>query len=163
MTTPADIEAAIDVVDDIARESELLGVEDAVNTLEALERLAAAVREASSLIETQAVQQLEQPKVINGRRYVRHDEYKRRFNHDRIAKMAAERGVADRNGEILSPRDAARNTANLMRKIYVSDSSTAKVGMMRHYLGVGDVAAENLVHDEWARATVRVYPLDEGE
>jgi hypothetical protein len=163
MTTSADLEAAIDVVDDIARDSEQLSVEDAVNALDALERLAAAIREAMSLVETQAVQQLEQPKVVNGRRYVRHDEYKRRFNHDRIAKMVADRAIADRNGELLSTKDAVRNAANLMRKIYVSDSSTAKVGMIRHYLGVGDVTEENLAHDEWARATVRVYSLEEEE
>ena len=163
MTTPADIEAAIDVVDDIARESELLALRDAIAALEALDRLAHAAREARTLVEMQMVALLEQPQIVDGRRWKRSDEYKRRYEHDRIVKMVADRAIADRNGELLDAKAAARNAANLMRKIYVSPSTDAKVGMLRHYLGVGNVLAENLAADEYARTKVEVVQLKEEE
>ena len=161
----ADIEAALDVITDLCEQADQIsGVEEVMDVLEQLGLLAAAVRRAQSMVEAQAVSLLEQPVVISGRRYVKANEYKRRFEHERIAKLVADQAlVYSTTGEIRSARDAVAKAVALMQAIYVSPSTDAKVGALRHYLGVGGVVEENLARDEWTGAKVHVYPVESTE
>lgn len=157
-----DLRAAIDVVDQLAERSDSLRVDEAVEALEALAQLGNAVKQAMVLIESGAANQLEQPRVIGNRRYVKANRYTRRFNHERIAKMiAVQASINNITGEIASAVKAAETATYLMREIYVSHSTDAKMGALRALLGVGDPFAENLARNEHTGTKVEVYDLKE--
>lgn len=159
-----DLLAVMDVIGRLIELSDEMDLETAVATLEVLGQLGSEVRRAQSMVETQEMRLLEQPKIIDGQRYVKTPKYTRRFDHDRVARLVRDRAAVDRRtGEVNHTMAAVGLAISLMRKIYVSDSTDAKVTALKTYLGVGDVIAENLARDERTGTIVKVYPLREEE
>ena len=126
VTTLADIDAAIDVLVDMCEQADqITGIEEAMDVLDRLGQLGAAVKRAQSMVGNQATSLIEQPVTVSGRRFVRENEYKRRFDHDRIAKMIADLAVVyPTTGEIRStPRGGHRRP--------VGDAQGVPVGLVR--------------------------------
>lgn len=159
-STRADIEAMVDVLDGIIETSTEVSLEEALSTKEALEGLIGTAKLASSMLETQAIRQLEQPKVVNGKRWKRTNLYAKRFDHGKIGSMVIEEAAIDRDtGEVRSTKDALRRALHFWMKIYLSDSTSAKTGELKRLLGVADAADEGLVREVATGTTITGHPV----
>lgn len=161
MTTVGDLLAISDVLDTLAEESDSLSLEDSIVLAETLNLLHSVLRRTASLVETQRLRLLEQPTVVGGRRYVPATKYIDRWEHDRIAKMIADKVKVDREtGEIRSVDEAVAMALHHFIRIYLSNSDKAKKGELERLLGVGDAEAENLCRKVASGRTVNVYDLE---
>jgi hypothetical protein len=159
--TVGDLLLTMDLIDELTEESDTLPLERAIQMRETLSLLASALKRAQSMIDTQVLNLLEQPTIVGERRYVPATKYAKRWGHYRIAKMVADQAKVDRTtGEIRTVDEAVAGALHQFIQIYLSDSSEAKVSMLRKVLGVGDPEAENLVTEVATGRTVNVYDVE---
>lgn len=161
MTSVGDLLAISDVLDALAEESDSLSLEDSIVLAETLNLLHSVLRRTSSMVETQRLRLLEQPTVVEGRRYVPAVKYTERWEHARVAKMIADKVRVNREtGEIRSVDEAVAMALHHFIRIYLSDSTKAKKGELKRLLGIGDAEAENLCREVANGRTVNVYDLE---
>jgi hypothetical protein len=159
--TKQDLMAMVDVFDALEVEADDLSVEDAVEILRVADLVAAAMKRATSMVETAAKQQLEKPKTIGSKRYVRVRTYKKRWSHYRLASMVVDKvKVNHETGEVPSAQEAAAQALNHFIKLYCSDSTTPKVTQIRRLLGVADAMEEGLVTEEAHGTEIAVFDLE---
>jgi len=138
--TPADILAAIDVLTQAQNESDDISFELGVELRAACKELARQSKVTSDLLEMELLRQVEDgPKQVGSVNYLAVNDNKMTFDHDRIESdvvtEARRRAVDEETGDI-DPGEAARQAAYMMRQVYVSASSTAKIGAL------GDVGVD---------------------
>ena len=130
--TVADIEAAMMVFQDVSDLSDSLSAEDALDYRLAIERVRKAGADTISDLDTQLKKVLEGQMVRHGRRYwVGRKKESVRFDHGKIAgtvvRMASQ---PDEDGVFPEGVVAARTAVDLMSKLYISDSTGAKIGAL---------------------------------
>lgn len=163
MTLPTgeDITAMIDVLGDVIEESDEAALADCVELMDRLAELSEKAKLASDMVKGQALRLLEQPKVINGRRYKRTAVYSKRFDHRAIGRMVVDHARVDLDtGEARGDTETIRKAVDAMLAIYTSDSTKAKTTELRRILGVGNAEEENLVRQVRSGDTVAWYPVD---
>lgn len=128
MTSLADIQAMLDVLDDIASRADDLTPEYAAPIYEALGGLAAKVRDVRSLYETRLKQTLEQPAVIGTKAYAVKRDGKWRPDHQAIKSNIISTAILDTaTGELRDPTDAAVMAVDLTYDLFVADKTEPKV------------------------------------
>lgn len=138
-TTIPDVLASQDVLVDVQNLSDSLSAEECVEYRIACEKVLRQAQEAVKLLNMQMVKVLEHDVIRDGRRfYVGHKKDRVRFQHSAIqaqvvttavARVAAgmTSGSLDEHYEMYV-RAGAREAADLMAKVYISDSTDARVG-----------------------------------
>lgn len=129
MPTPADIEAMLDVLDDICNDSDAATFDEAVELMDGLERVKAGAAVAIDLLKMQMLSHLEDggPRTIGDRTFKPIDDNVKRFDHDEILRIAAIQAFMDENGEIRSPGEAVEILAETVKDLYLAPSTKAKL------------------------------------
>jgi hypothetical protein len=141
MPTTQDIKAVTDLVESVTNESDSHTIESGIDMLEVLAELKRAVTTAASMIEMHLCSILESPRVINGKKYEVKSAGKWRPDHNLVHATVKKASIADENGEIRSPYDAAEEAIAFMHALYVSPSAMPKTGALEKLgLDKGDVA-----------------------
>lgn len=141
---PADVAAATDFLDQVADQSDSMEAETALDFRLELERLKKKCADVISDIDTQLKRVLEGNVERHGRRYYKSRKKTTvRFEHGKIAgrviKVATEavqedfedmagRGMTP--GEKLIATRTAQRSVDLMQRLYVTDSTDAKIGAL---------------------------------
>ena len=121
--TPADVAAAEDVIRAIGEMSDSIGFELAAELRQALCKLTNTTKDTMALLNTELLRQVEaQPRRHNGITYDRKPKRTWRFDHEMIRSRIVD-AVCDSGN-----RGVAMDALDLHSAIYVSPSSTAKVG-----------------------------------
>ena len=155
----ADITTTIDVLSDVDEGSDSLSIEDATETLEALKDVMAALRMTISLVETQLVNTLESPRVINGNQYeIRQNDGKWRPDHLNVDAAVIHAAILNKEtGELLAAHPAVEEAVRIMADLYRSANTMPKVGGLdRLNLKKWDVAEQ-----EKGKRTLKVTPVAE--
>ena len=130
--TPADVLAAVDVLVQAQNESDDMEFELAIALRDAAEELKRRTSETIGLLEMEMLRQIEAaPKTVGGVTYLAVNDNKDTFDHDQIEARAvavARLAAYDKETGEIDVGEAARQAAHLMRKVYVSPSTKAKVG-----------------------------------
>jgi hypothetical protein len=130
--TIEDVLASCDVLVDVQNASDSMTAEQCVEYRVACEAVLKAAKDAISLLNTQFVKIAETDVIRDGRRfYVGRKKDRVRFDHDAIEAAVIEAVIADKYADegwhaAGAARGGARQAADLMRKIYVTDSTPAK-------------------------------------
>ena len=126
-----DILAMLDVVDDMAEDTDSLDVEAAILLRESVVELRRRANVLLGLIDTQLISTLESPREFNGQRYRIGKDGKWEPFHDKVVAAIKERSVVDREtGEIRTPGHAAEEAIRLMAACYVAPSTFPKTGAL---------------------------------
>jgi hypothetical protein len=133
MTIP-DVEASCDVLVDVQDASDSMTPEQCIEYRVACEAVLKAAKTAIDLLNMQFVKISETDVIRDGRRfYVGRKKDRERFDHDLIEATvvaeAVDRSEAD-DGERFVARTAARAAADLMRRLYITDSTSAKISAL---------------------------------
>jgi hypothetical protein len=135
MVTPADIAAAIDVLREAAEQSENMDFDDAVALVDAIKEMRSAAGVTISMLEMALLAQVEiAPRQVGGRAFIAVDDGPLRYEHDRIESQVidwATLQATDRETGLTNAREAARQATWMMRQVYVSPSTTAKVAALK--------------------------------
>lgn len=123
-----DIEAMSDVLNDIGEASDTLGVQDGLETHQALTELKRKVTETIGLIETQMVSVLESPRVMEGMRYEVANNGKWRPDHMAIQGAVKKDCVVDENGEMRHATDAVDRAISRLYALFVANATMPKTG-----------------------------------
>jgi hypothetical protein len=130
--TLPDVHALSDVVTDITEASDSMSVEDCIAFRLALSNHLKEVQAAVAALDQQLVLTLEVPRVEGGYLFsVRRRKEKVRYAHDKIARHVRDEAVLDDKGLLATPREAAEKATKLMRDLYISDSTKAKVTVLK--------------------------------
>ena len=128
--TIEDVLASCDVLRDVQEASDSMTPEECIEYRIACEAVARAAADAIALCNMQFIKMAEQDVVMDGRRfYVGRKKDRVRFDHDKIAGKVVTAAVDGAIGAV-TPAKAAAQAVDLMSKIYLSDSTTAKVGAL---------------------------------
>lgn len=132
--TAADILAAIDVLEQAQEESDDIDFELAVNLRKACQILGKQSKKTADLLEMEMLRQVEAgSKEFGGIQYVAANDNKTTWDHDSIESWvvgaARTKAINTETGEIEAD-EAARQAAHWMRRVYVSASTTAKIGAL---------------------------------
>lgn len=124
-----DITAITDVLADIDEISDSLSIEEAADMLQAVEELMKAVRQTKGLLETQLINTLESPRVIDNRRYAVKNDGKWRPDHSKVQAAVKSHSLVDRvTGEMFEAPAAVDRAMTFMHDLYVSPQGMPKVG-----------------------------------
>jgi hypothetical protein len=126
--TLGDVHASADVLLDVADYSDTMTPEQCIEYRVACEAVAKAAKTAIDLLNMQFVKVAETDVIRDGRRfYVGRKKDRVRFDHDLIEAAVVTTAAAHSPGTAIS---GARQAADLMRKLYVSDSTDARIGAL---------------------------------
>lgn len=144
--TAADILAAIDVLEQAQEESDDIDFRLAVDLRKACQTLGRQAKRTADLLEMEMLRQVEGgAKDIDGIQYMAINDNKTTWDHDSIESwvvaVAREKSINKETGEI-DVDEAARQGAHWMRRIYVSPSTTAKIGALGEMGLDGDTVRE---------------------
>lgn len=130
MIEEADILAAIDVIRQATQEADDSDFERAVALRNAIRSLVSESRTAIGMLEAEMLRQVEEsPRQFGGVNFMAVRDYRESFRHDEIeggVVGAAISAATDRATGEIDPKEAARQAAYMMRRLYVSPSTTAK-------------------------------------
>lgn len=127
MTIP-DVLASCDVLVDVQDASDAMTAEQCIEYRVACEAVLRAAKAAIDLLNMQFVKVSETDVIRDGRRfYVGRKKDRVRFAHDIIEAAVVAQAAAASPGTAIS---GAREAADLMRKLYVTDSTEAKIGAL---------------------------------
>lgn len=139
MTIP-DVLASSDVLVDVQDASDSMTAEQCIEYRVACEKVLRAAKDAITMLNTQFVKIAETDVIRDGMRYyVGRKKDQVRFSHDVIAGKVIDTAVArtrdEKNFSTSDPslvfvRDGARQAVDLMTKLYVADSTDAKIGAL---------------------------------
>lgn len=158
-----DFLAAADVLQDTIDEADRLPRDEAINVMFAIEALKKKCNEALDALKLALVSQMElNDSIVRGGFEVKcGDAGKWQYHHDAIARATAI--IASRpdedTGEIPSPHRAAAEAARMMRQIYASDSTDAKVGKLDEF-GIVRDAVRDFVAAGKKKISVRPATVD---
>lgn len=140
----SDLQACEDVFDWLIENADSLSAEKAIEMLEAARATQAKLKTAISMLETQALNSIEQPILIGRVAYAKKPSYKRRPDQTLIGRTVAEHASAsDDNGEAPTAWEAASTAVVFMKALYVSPSTEPKVsGVKALGLEMDDVCRE---------------------
>lgn len=145
--TPADVAAAEDVVRAAGESADSIGFEEAADLLQAVERLETAVKDTKSLLRTELLRMVEaQPRRHDGITYDRKPKRRWTFDHELIRGTIVMSMLDSYGPEV---RDAVQRALDFHSGIYVSPSTTAKIGGLDK-IGLGKKEAgryENLGYE----------------
>ena len=132
--TAADILAALDVLFQAQEESDDMSFDLAIELRAASRELARQAKKTADLLEMEMLRQVEDgPKMVGTVNYFAVNDNKTTWDHDRIESdvvaRAKEAALDRQTGEFVAD-EAARQAADMMRQIYVSPSTTAKMGAL---------------------------------
>ena len=155
----ADITTTLDVLSDLDEESDSLSIEDATAALEALTEVMVGLRMTISLVETQLVNTLESPRVINGNLYeVKQNDGKWRPDHMPVDIAVKEAAVLDKEtGELRAPRPAVEEAIRIMADLYRSAKTMPKVGGLDRL----DLKKWDIAEQEKGKPTLKVTAVVE--
>jgi len=132
--TPADIQAAIDVVVAAGESADSIGFEEAADLRVALVELTNATKDSLALLSGELLRMVEaQPRRHDGRTYDRKPKRSWRFDHELIRRKITDLACESdhKTGEVPDVAGAVTEALELHADIYVSASSTAKVGGLK--------------------------------
>lgn len=133
MITPADIGAIHDVLADVDESSDSLTIEDAAAMLQAVKSMVFAARCTIGLLETQLVNLLESPRVIDGQLYeIKKSDGAWRPDHSKVDARVRQHalGINQTTGEMRSVSEAVDETLATMASLYRAASTMPKVGAL---------------------------------
>lgn len=160
----ANILVVCDLLDDVINEADSHTIEQAVVVRHTIAEVITKAKEAIAALDVHLTSEMElyEPVQFKGWEFtnVRKAE-KTRFAHGTIAgrvqKLAVTAGTDD-NGET-SPLEAVRHAVEMMRRIYLSDSTGAKVGELKRLgIDIADVRTKTYGDKE-----IRSSPLQAGD
>jgi hypothetical protein len=127
--TPFDVDAATEVCDMIAADADALDFDQAVEFMDALERLRRQAKLAVDMILSTMLDHLEAggPRQYGTRTFLPVDDTVKRFDHDEVLRKLGAVALIDDNGEIRNPGEALELMAEMVRDVYLSESTQAKV------------------------------------
>lgn len=133
--TIGDIHAAADVLIDVGEYSDTMTPAQCIEHRIACEVVLKAAQDAIALLNTQFVKVAEQDVVMDGRRfYVGRKKDRVRFDHDKIIRHVRTLAALDHQDDgyerLAGINVGAEAVAAMLKQIYLSDSSTAKVGAL---------------------------------
>lgn len=129
--TLPDVHALSDVVTDIREASDSMSVEDCIAFRLALSTHLKEVQAAIAALDQQLVLTMETSRIADGYLFaVKRRKEKVRYDHAKIARHVRDAAL-DYGGVPATPGIAAEQATKLMRDIYISDSTKAKVGMLK--------------------------------
>lgn len=130
MITPADIQAAIDVVTQLSNEADSQSVEDAVELIGLCSALTKASNDAKAMLEARALSQLEgAPRQIGDDVYMAKPDGKWRTDWAELRRKVLSAGLVSEEGEILrTKQQVAQRVYGIMMELFVSPSSQPKKG-----------------------------------
>lgn len=132
-----EFEAMLDVLDDTIGEVALDRLEpaEAIDVRRAIEQVMSKARDAIWAIDQSLVKRIERGSIIrDGFEYTIAPNGKWVWDHDDIAKqVATEASRPDENGVVPTAHRAAAEAARMMRQIYASDATQAKMGKMQSF------------------------------
>lgn len=136
-----DIEAMLDVIDDMGDDTDSLEVEEAIRLRESVVELRRRANVLLGLIDTQLIDTLESPREFNGQRYRIGTEGKWVPFHDKVTAEVKARALVNRDtGEMREPGPAVEVAIALMKDCYVAPSTFPKTGALdKMGLDKGDV------------------------
>jgi DNA-binding transcriptional ArsR family regulator len=133
MTALGDFHAMMDVLRELAEDSDSLGVDEALAAIEALGLLQSELRRTLSMVETAAKTHLESgARQLGSRVYALKPEGKWRYRHDDIDRTVLKtslREAIDSNG-VIEPEAAARWAIRWMAALYRAPSTVPKSGAL---------------------------------
>lgn len=138
--TPADVLAAVDVLQQVVEESDDCEFERAVELRNACRELIAHTRATISMLESEMLRQVEAaPRTFGDVTFIAVNDNVQRFDHDAIEAGVIVKAVdlaVDRETGEIDPKEAARQAAYLMKSTYVSPSTVAKKSALERHLGL---------------------------
>ena len=154
--TPADIVGMIDVLSEVAEQSDSMEADEAIALMESMGELISEARRILSLVETAVKNHLEAgAREIGGRTYVRKAAGKWRAYHDEIASAVIGQSVVDTaTGELRDAKEAASVAVAFMRDLYVSPSVEPKKG------GLKRLGLDLLEVSRWEKTGTRIEVID---
>lgn len=161
MIENADLQAAADVAQQLFNEADSLDADTAIERLMALRALIVQCKAAESELQTRALRQLEQPRIVGDRVWRKVKRYTSRYRQDTIAGRVVTLAAVDPStGETLSAMEATERAVKMMRALYVAPSTKPKSGGL-NAVGVafGDVTVEEF--KEWQLDDIRLSEPDE--
>jgi hypothetical protein len=124
-----DLEACGDVAAWLAEQSDSLSAEQAVEMLSEARKVHRAFALAIDMLETQALQLIEQPILVGHTAWAKKPVLKKRPRQGQIAAtVEAMAARPDENGEFPPAFEVASKAVTLMAALYVSPSTLPKVG-----------------------------------
>lgn len=151
------ISVTLDLLDDVIENSESHTVEQAVDARATILAVLSRCKDAIAMLDQHLIKTLESPIVREGHLYeVKSKRERVRFDHGAIAgrvQTVALAWAVDENGEV-SPLSAVQTAVQIMRDIYLSPSSTAKMGELDRY-----EIDRSVRTNEWGGKEVRVSPV----
>ena len=158
MTTPADIQAAIDVLADLSAEaSEGLPLEVAISLRDILGQLHSQVRVTANQVDTAITTQLEQPQIVNGIKYEAKYHGTMRYHHDEVGRLAIDQIRDDlRNPETGEIPDMAPAVLawRAFSTLYLTASVEPKRRSLLALFGIDDVFKAHLA--KWTKTGTKI-------
>lgn len=141
---PADLQACGDVFDWLAENADSLPTENAIEMLQAARAVQAKLKTAIDMLETQALNTIEQPVLIGRTAWSKRPSMKKRPDQRMIRNRVIELAIQpDSHGEVPAAADVAEIAAGLMATLYVSPSTVPKTsGVELLGLTMADVTRE---------------------
>lgn len=141
MTTPADIDAAIDVLYDVSKEAtEGMGFDEAIALRASLQLLIREARQTLSDVESEMCRQVEKhAKTIDGVTYRRGAKKSITTDHERLLSIAYQRALDEATNQEDGTVDweaLGEYMRDIMISLYLSPSTTPKATGLK-FLGVG--------------------------
>lgn len=138
-----DFLAVEDLLDDTIEEAEHLSASDAVDVILAVEKLAAKCREAVAALNGGLLNTLEGSIVREGHEFRKVPAGQQVYDHDAVARrVALIASCPDDDGVVPTAHRAAAEAARMMKILYTSASTTAKVGGKGKHIGLVDFGIE---------------------
>ena len=158
--TIQDIDAATQVVAELAEAADSLHFEEAVAFKAALGRLKAATDAAISLVRGEAIKALndtpEKAAVLDGVVYRVKPTGKWRPDQQAIRRVVAARAACDDEGELRSPSEAAGVAVDMMYRLFVAPQTFPKTGGLDELkLAKADVGTWEQTGTELAENTLK--------
>lgn len=126
-----DIQAMLDVIDDMAEDTDSLEVEAAVALRESIVELRRRANTLLGLIDTQLIATLESPREFGGQRYRVAKNGKWLPDHSKVTAAVKDRALIDREtGEVRGAGPAVEEAIRWMAACYVSPSGMPKTGAL---------------------------------
>lgn len=156
---PNDLLAGADVCARLNECWDQLDLDQTIPLLEASEVLLAQVKSLVGNLRMQAVNQIEQPRVVAGKTWSKVRSFKSRPRHNEIQKRVVDVATGHTDeGEVLDKDDAVKLAVRLMAEMFVSPSTEPKVGGLKQIGfkgGVKGISDEEFTGWDLVRADIK--------
>jgi hypothetical protein len=164
MTTPGDILAAIDVLSELSNEAAELPLEVAISLRDLLGQLDDERKRAANLIDTSVKRMLEQPKVIDNRKFEVKKSWATDYQHDEIGRLVIERIKQSQTntatGEMPDMRPAIE-AWRMFASLYLTNSTDAKKRALLVLLDIDDPPKQGVAKFRETGTKIVETPLED--